>query len=190
MPTPIAFDVGGTPAYRANLQTWRANPAPQFPIWRFLLAVAALPPLLAFLAGASWLSWMCFQGIVGPPAAIIALVGIAALAALIRRQRAWPLVPRYRSSRWWGWLGWCGLCSRCWRWRWLRGCDGIGGMNAASPAIRANSGRLETPRCAVPRQMVRSDPRHQFIALPEPLEAVESQREGEHAIKVVEDGGL
>ena len=82
---PSHFDDGGTPAYRANLQTWRANPAPRFPIWRFLLAVTALPPLLAFLAAASWLSWMCFQGITGPPAAIIALVGIAALAALIRR---------------------------------------------------------------------------------------------------------
>jgi hypothetical protein len=87
MPTPIPLD-GGTPAYRANLQTWRANPGPRFPIWRFLLAVAALPPLLAFLAAASWLSWMCFQGIMGPPAAIIALVGIAVLAALIRRQVA------------------------------------------------------------------------------------------------------
>jgi hypothetical protein len=85
MPTPIAFDDGGTPAYRANLQTWRANPVPRFPIWHFLLAVAAQPPLLAFLAAASW---MCFQGIMGPSAAIIALVGIAALAALIRRPAA------------------------------------------------------------------------------------------------------
>ena len=66
MPTPIPFaDDGGTPACRANLQTWRANPAPRFPIWRFLLAVAALPPLLAFLAAASWLAWMCFQGVMG-----------------------------------------------------------------------------------------------------------------------------
>jgi hypothetical protein len=32
--------------------------------------------------------------------------------------------------------------------------------------------------------------RHQFIALPEPLAAVECQRKGERAIKVVEDGGL
>ena len=91
MPTPIPFDARGTPAYRANLQTWRANPGPRFPIWRFLLAVAAQPPLLAFLAAASWLSWMCFQGIMGPPAAIIALVGIAALAALIRRHTGMAL---------------------------------------------------------------------------------------------------
>src|ERR1700733_9547559 len=84
MPTPIPFDAG-TPAYRANLQTWRANPAPRFPIWRFLLAVAAIPPLLAFMIAASWLSWMCFEGVMGPAGGIIALVGIAALAALIRR---------------------------------------------------------------------------------------------------------
>jgi hypothetical protein len=32
--------------------------------------------------------------------------------------------------------------------------------------------------------------RHQFIALPEPLAAVEGQRKGGRAIKVVEDGGL
>jgi hypothetical protein len=86
MPTPIPFaDDGGTRAYRANLQTWRAAPAPRFPIWRFLLAAAALPPLLAFMAAASWLTWMCLQGAMGTPGAIIALVGIAALAALIRR---------------------------------------------------------------------------------------------------------
>ena len=83
MPTPIPFaDDGGTP-------TWRAHhalpPGPRFPIWRFLLAVAALPPLLAFMAAASWLAWMCFRGVMGPPGAIIALVGIAALVALIRR---------------------------------------------------------------------------------------------------------
>jgi hypothetical protein len=83
MPTPIPFaDDGGNP-------TWRAHhalpPAPRFLIWRFLLAVAALPPLLAFMAAASWLAWMCFRGVMGPPGAIIALVGIAALAALIRR---------------------------------------------------------------------------------------------------------
>ena len=33
------------------------------------------------------------------------------------------------------------------------------------------------------RRMVGGDPRHQFIALPEPLAAVESQREGERAIR-------
>jgi hypothetical protein len=58
--------------------------APRFPVWRFLLAVAALPPLLAFMAAAFGLAWMCFRGVMGPPA-VIALVGIAALAALIRR---------------------------------------------------------------------------------------------------------
>ena len=58
--------------------------APRFPVWRFLLAVAALPPLLAFMAAASGLAWMCFRGVMGPPA-VIALAGIAALAALIRR---------------------------------------------------------------------------------------------------------
>ena len=83
MPTPIPFaDDGGTPAWRAR---HAPPPAPRFPIWRFLLAVAALPPLLAFMAAASWLAWMCFQGVMGPPGAIIALAGIAALAALIRR---------------------------------------------------------------------------------------------------------
>ena len=59
--------------------------APRFPVWRFLLALGALPPLLAFMAAASWLAWMCFRGIIGPPSAVIVLVGIAALAALIRR---------------------------------------------------------------------------------------------------------
>jgi hypothetical protein len=90
MPTPIPFD-GGSPACRANLQTWRANPAPRFPIWRFLLAVAALPPLLAFLAAASWLAWMCFQGVMGTLGALMALAGIAALAALIRRHTGMAL---------------------------------------------------------------------------------------------------
>ena len=86
MPTPIPFaDDGGTRAYRTNLQTWHAAPAPRFSIWRFLLAAAALPPLLVFLAAASWLTWICFQGAMGTPGAIIALVGIATLAALIRR---------------------------------------------------------------------------------------------------------
>ena len=83
MPTPIPFaDDDGAPAWRAH---HASPPAPRFPIWRFLLAVAAIPPLLAFMIAASWLSWMCFEGVMGPPSAIIALVGIAALAALIRR---------------------------------------------------------------------------------------------------------
>jgi hypothetical protein len=82
MPTPIPFaDDGGTPAWRAR---HALHPALRFPIWRFLVALAALPFLLVFMAAASWLSWMCFQGVMGPPGAIIALVGIAALAALIR----------------------------------------------------------------------------------------------------------
>ena len=80
MPTPIPFaDDGGTPARRAT------PPAPRIPIWRFLIALAALPPLLAFMAAASWLAWMCFEGVMGPPGAVIALAGMAALAALIRR---------------------------------------------------------------------------------------------------------
>jgi hypothetical protein len=61
MPTPIPFaDDGGTRAYRANQATWRNPRALRFPIWRFLIVAAALPPLLA-------------------------LAGIAALAAPIRR---------------------------------------------------------------------------------------------------------
>ena len=95
--------------------------APRFPVWRFLLAVAALPPLLAFMAAASGLAWMCFRGVMGPPGAVIALAGIAALAALIRGTRAWKSAWRRASSLWWGWLRWCGLSSRCSRWRWLRG---------------------------------------------------------------------
>src|ERR1700733_13384270 len=59
--------------------------APRFPVWRFLLPLAARPPLLAFMAAAPWLAWMCFRGVMGPPGAVIALAGIAALAALIRR---------------------------------------------------------------------------------------------------------
>jgi hypothetical protein len=56
MPTPILFgDDGGTPAWRAR---HASPPALRFPIWRFLLAVAALPSLLAFMAAASWLSCM------------------------------------------------------------------------------------------------------------------------------------
>ena len=83
MPTPIPFaDDGGTPAWRAR---HALPPGPQFPIWRFLIAAAALPFLLAFMAAASWLGWMCFQGIMGPPGAVIALTGIAALAVIIRR---------------------------------------------------------------------------------------------------------
>ena len=83
VPTPIPFaDDGGTPAWRAR-DAW--PPAPQFLIWRFLFAAAALPPLLVFLAAASWLTWMCFQGAMGTPGGVIALTGIAALAVLIRR---------------------------------------------------------------------------------------------------------
>ena len=125
MPAPIPFaDDGGTPAWRANQATWRTPPAPRFPIWRFLFALAALPPLLAFMAAASWLAWMCFEGVMGPPGAVIALVGIAALAALIRRHTGMEIgMPRCRSSPWWGWSEWCGLSSRCWRWLWWRGCD-------------------------------------------------------------------
>jgi nitrate reductase NapE component len=83
MPTPIpSADDGGSHPWRARL----ASPsATRFAIWRFLLAVAALPPLLAFMAAASWLAWMCFRGVIGPPGAVIALAGITALAALIRR---------------------------------------------------------------------------------------------------------
>ena len=94
MPTPIPFaDDGGTRAYRANQATWRTLPAAGISIWRFLLAVAALPPLLAFVAAASWLAWMCVQGVMGTPAAILALTGIAALAALIRRHTGMDLGP-------------------------------------------------------------------------------------------------
>ena len=83
MPTPIPFaDDGGTPAWRAR---HASPPTSRFPIWRFLLAFAALPFLLLFMAAASWLSWMCFQGVMGPPGAVIALTGIAALAVIIRR---------------------------------------------------------------------------------------------------------
>jgi hypothetical protein len=65
MPTPIPFaDDDGAPAWRAH---HASPPAPRFPIWRFLLAVAAIPPLLAFMIAASWLSWMCFEGVMGPP---------------------------------------------------------------------------------------------------------------------------
>ena len=86
MSAPVPFaDDGGTPAHRANSQTWHTVPPPRFLIWRFLFAAAALPPLLAFMAAASWLTWMCFQDAMGTPGAVIALVGIAALAALIRR---------------------------------------------------------------------------------------------------------
>ena len=88
MPTPIPFaDDDGAPAWRAH---HASPPAPRFPIWRFLLAVAPIPPLLAFIA-ASWLAWMCFEGVMRPPSAIIALVGIAALAALIRRHTGMAL---------------------------------------------------------------------------------------------------
>ena len=83
MPTPIPFaDDGGTPAWSAR---HAPPPAPRFPIRRFMLALAVLPFLLAFMAAASWLAWMCFRGVIGPPGAIIALTGIAALAGLIRR---------------------------------------------------------------------------------------------------------
>ena len=77
-----------TAALAPTVRTFRRGtplPAPRFLIWRFLFAAAALPPLLAFMAAASWLTWMCFQGAMGTPGAVIALVGIAALAALIRR---------------------------------------------------------------------------------------------------------
>ena len=77
MPTPIPFaDDGGTPAWRVR----HTLPTPGIPIWRFLLAVAALPPLLAFTAAASWLAWMCFQGVMGPPGAVIALRHAYAIA--------------------------------------------------------------------------------------------------------------
>ena len=83
MPTPIPFaDDGGIPPgapatprppHHASRSGGSCSPLPR------------APPLLAFMAAASWLAWMCFQGVMGPPGAIIALVGIAALAALIRR---------------------------------------------------------------------------------------------------------
>jgi hypothetical protein len=83
MPTPIPFaDDGGTPAGRVR---HALHSAPRFPIWRVLIALAALPFLLAFMAAASWPAWMCFEGVMGPSGAIISLVGIAASAALIRR---------------------------------------------------------------------------------------------------------
>ena len=53
---------GGTPAWRAR---HALHPALGFPISRFLVALAALPFLLVFMAAASWLSWMCFQGVMG-----------------------------------------------------------------------------------------------------------------------------
>lgn len=65
IPAPIPFaDDSDTRAYRANVNTCR-TPTPRFPIWRFLFAAAALPPLLVFPAAASWLTWMCFQGAMG-----------------------------------------------------------------------------------------------------------------------------
>jgi hypothetical protein len=77
MPSPIPFaDDGGTPAWRAR---HASPPALRFPIWRFLLALAALPFLLAFMAAASWLAWMCLEGVMGPPCAV------PAAAAFIRR---------------------------------------------------------------------------------------------------------
>ena len=80
MATPShSTDDGGTPAWHARLASRTT-----IPVWRFLLALGALPPLLAFMAAASWLAWMCFRGVMGPPSAVIVLAGIAALAALIR----------------------------------------------------------------------------------------------------------
>jgi hypothetical protein len=77
MPSPIPFaDDGGTPAWRAR---HASPPALRFPIWRFLLALAALPFLLAFIAAVSWLAWMCFEGVMGPPGVV------PAAAAFIRR---------------------------------------------------------------------------------------------------------
>jgi hypothetical protein len=103
MPTPVPFaDDGGTPAWRVR---HALHSAPRFPIWRFLLALAALPFLLAFMAAASWLAWMCFEGVMGPPGAIIALVGIAAPAALIRRHTGMALGCRAIARR-------CGGASR------------------------------------------------------------------------------
>jgi hypothetical protein len=92
MSAPVPFaDDGGTPARRAHLQTWHTAPPRRFLIWRFLFTAAALPPLLAFMAAASWLTCMCFQDAMGTPGAVIALVGIAALAALIRRHSGMAL---------------------------------------------------------------------------------------------------
>jgi len=83
MSTPIPFaDDSGTSARRVRHAVRSAS---RFPIWRVLIALAALPFLLAFMAAASWLAWMCFERVMGPPGTIIALVGIAALAAFIRR---------------------------------------------------------------------------------------------------------
>jgi hypothetical protein len=82
-------DDGGTPAWHPRLALPLGKPAsplaPRFPVWQFLLSLGALPPLLAFMAAASWLAWMCFRGVMGRPSAVIALAGIAALAAPIRR---------------------------------------------------------------------------------------------------------
>jgi hypothetical protein len=64
MPTPIPFaDDGDTRAWRGR----PPSPAPRFPIGRFLLAGAAIPPLLAFMIATSW---MCFEGIMEPPRAL------------------------------------------------------------------------------------------------------------------------
>ena len=65
MPSPIPFaDDGDTRAWRGR---HAPPPAPRFPIGRFLLAGAAIPPLLAFMIATSW---MCFGGVMGPPRAL------------------------------------------------------------------------------------------------------------------------
>ena len=107
MPTPIRFaDDGGTAAWRA-----RHDPpaAPHFPIWRFLLVVAALPLLLAFMAATSWLAWICFQDITGTPGDILALTAIAALAALIRRHTGTDLGAALTDTRRYGGVGRAGV---------------------------------------------------------------------------------
>ena len=138
MPTPIRFaDEGGTAAWRA-----RHDPpaAPHFPIWRFLLVVAALPLLLAFmaatlLAGLDMLPghygnagrYPRLDGNSGPGsphttahghelgAALMTLVAVVGLVGLV-----WVVFALVALALFTG--------------------DGIGGINAALPAIRANFG--------------------------------------------------
>ena len=77
MPTPIPFaDDGGTPAWRAR---HASPPTSRFPIWRFLLAFAALPFLLLFMAAASGaaLSLVALAGLAGLVWVVFALLAVA-----------------------------------------------------------------------------------------------------------------
>ena len=100
MSTPVPFaDDSGTRAYRANVNTCR-TPTPRFPIWRFLFAAAALPPLLVFLAALAALIRRHMGIGFGAALSLVAVVGFVVLAWVVFAVVASALVAGGWRGQW------------------------------------------------------------------------------------------